>query len=117
MLAEFNGRVRSREVRVVGRGDEDAVDLLGHFVEEFAPVVELLGVGVFGAHLLDRVAVGVAEGGDLLAAGRAEMRPAAPAHADVGEPDLGILRVRARRPRIGQHDGGRAGRPLQKPAT
>jgi hypothetical protein len=67
VLAALHGRHRGGEVRVVGRGDDDDVDVGGELVEHHAEVAELGNGGEvreFGLGLGDFAGVDVAHGHD-----------------------------------------------------
>ena len=99
---------------VVGRADGHGVDLVAELLEHLAVVVELLRLGILLAHLVEHVAVDVAEGDDLaVLAGVIGIAIALAADADAREADLLIGR---RVERTGKGRGA-AKRNVPVPAT
>ena len=65
VLAAIDGGHRRHGVVVVGRADEDPVDILLHLVQHLAEIAELLGLGIPGQGLAGVTPIDVAQGDDV----------------------------------------------------
>ena len=98
VLAHPHGHHARRGVGVVGRADGHGVDLVAQLLEHLAVVEVLLRFGVLLPHLVEDVAVDVAEGDDLaVRAGVVGVAVALAADADAREADLLVRRRRSER--------------------
>ncbi len=67
VFAGFHRRDRDRRVRMIGRGDNDSVDFLAHFVEHHAEISKPPGLRKPGAKHRRSIIVDVAQSNDVLA--------------------------------------------------
>ena len=102
MLAALDGLHRREGVVVIGRGDDDGVDLL-HLVEHLAVVGELLRLGILLEDAGGVALIHIAQRHDVLALHLAEVVGALAADADAGEVEL---LVGGGRPAQAQHAAG-----------
>ena len=88
VLAVLDGSHGSREVRVVRRGNQHDVDLIGHLVEHDPEVLEARHVRVGGVGLGGPFVVNIAESDDLFFGGCAHGVTSHAADADDGAADF-----------------------------
>ncbi len=114
VLAALDGGHRRHCVGMVGRADDDRVDLLVDLVEHLAEIAVLPGLGpLFEGGGGMAAAIDVAQRDDVLAGEVVQIRSALPADADAGDTDLLAGRgLAALRNHMAGHDhhGCRAGR-------
>ena len=94
VLAHSHGHDAGRGVGVVGRADGHGVDLVAELLEHLAVIKVLLCFGILLAHLVEDVAIDVAEGDDLaVTAGVVGIAVSLAADADAGKAHLLIGRT------------------------
>ena len=108
VLLELQRRQRREGVRVLGGADDDGVELAGVVVElpevHFLPRLRMLG-----RHLVERHAIHVADGHDLLPRDALEIVGAASAAADDGDAQLVVTELSAQDGRRRRPEGRRGG--------
>ncbi|TXT58178.1 MAG: hypothetical protein BAJALOKI3v1_1400001 [Promethearchaeota archaeon] len=90
VFAHAEGHGRGRGVRMVGRRDEDAVDLALHLAKHRAEIGVAFGLGVRLGGLGEVPLVDVAEGDDVLAPHAAQVRTAPSGDADNGDGESAV---------------------------
>ena len=88
MLAAFHGRDGGNGMGVIGRGDENGVDLLFHFVEHFAEILIAFGSGMFLVDVTGAFEIDVAEGDEVVAHVGKSVEAAAALAADADARDV-----------------------------